>query len=453
MALELALQFSLILWPLLLFSPTVAQQTRCDPKMCGNISIPFPFGMNSEYTSSINSSCIYNSLSYLSEWFEIDCRANQTPFLKSLNLEVTKIDIESNTITLMHPIYNCKNATDVFITLHSTVNLVGSPFLYSQKNIFITFGCNTFALLWSNSTGNTGCYSSCESEGDLSAKNDCSGKYCCQTTPPFYLSNFNISIRRVTWGIKSKTFNPGKLCDLTFIVDQTWLEDELWKTNTVKNVLDQLKSLGFVPSVLDWRIPDSSNLSFPENQSNLSCSRVDVNNATLNVDIAPSGWSCRCRPGFRGNPYVSGGCIGVFSSLGSISLLIAVWTESNFFKAKSLASHFVTCLEENYLFDTLDDRVLNKEGDKEHIMVVANLAKRCLNMTGKERPTMREVTMELEGLQNLGKGRNKHEDPNEIKTVKTDPNVPWDVECFISVDSISTGMASSSSEVLPLMYK
>ncbi|XP_057998157.1 wall-associated receptor kinase-like 2 [Hevea brasiliensis] len=36
---------------------------------------------------------------------------------------------------------------------------------------------------------------------------------------------------------------------------------------------------------------------------------------------------------------------------------------------------------------------------EEEIIEVANLAKRCLNLNGKKRPTMKEVAMELEGIQ------------------------------------------------------
>ncbi|XP_042976795.1 wall-associated receptor kinase-like 1 [Carya illinoinensis] len=62
---------------------------------------------------------------------------------------------------------------------------------------------------------------------------------------------------------------------------------------------------------------------------------------------------------------------------------------------KSLAAFFVSSMEENNLFDILDNQVL-KETEKEKIIAVANLAKRCLNLKGKKRPTMREVAMELE---------------------------------------------------------
>ncbi|KAM7481444.1 hypothetical protein LguiB_006027 [Lonicera macranthoides] len=53
--------------------------------------------------------------------------------------------------------------------------------------------------------------------------------------------------------------------------------------------------------------------------------------------------------------------------------------------------------EEKHLFDILDDQV-GAEGEKEKITKVANLAKRCLNLSGRKRPTMREVLEELEGV-------------------------------------------------------
>lgn len=45
-----------------------------------------------------------------------------------------------------------------------------------------------------------------------------------------------------------------------------------------------------------------------------------------------------------------------------------------------------------------------KEGDIEQFKEVAELAKRCLRVKGEERPTMKEVEMELEGL----RVRNRH---------------------------------------------
>ncbi|KAL3826133.1 hypothetical protein ACJIZ3_022162 [Penstemon smallii] len=69
---------------------------------------------------------------------------------------------------------------------------------------------------------------------------------------------------------------------------------------------------------------------------------------------------------------------------------------------KSLATFFVVALKENRLFQIMDPRVL-REGSLEQIRVVGELVKRCLKLQGGERPTMKEVAMELEGLRKLSK--------------------------------------------------
>ncbi|KAL2546065.1 Wall-associated receptor kinase-like 8 [Forsythia ovata] len=67
-------------------------------------------------------------------------------------------------------------------------------------------------------------------------------------------------------------------------------------------------------------------------------------------------------------------------------------------QGKSLATNFLQSMEENSLLDILDAGVLI-EGRKEEIMVIAQLARRCLYLNGKRRPTMKEVAAELEAIQ------------------------------------------------------
>uniref|UniRef100_A0A6N2JW79 Protein kinase domain-containing protein n=1 Tax=Salix viminalis TaxID=40686 RepID=A0A6N2JW79_SALVM len=63
----------------------------------------------------------------------------------------------------------------------------------------------------------------------------------------------------------------------------------------------------------------------------------------------------------------------------------------------SLVVHFNDSMEDGRLFDIIDAQV---KGDchEEEAIVIANLAKKCLNLNGRNRPTMREVAMELEGI-------------------------------------------------------
>ncbi|KAL2462630.1 Wall-associated receptor kinase-like 9 [Forsythia ovata] len=64
---------------------------------------------------------------------------------------------------------------------------------------------------------------------------------------------------------------------------------------------------------------------------------------------------------------------------------------------RSLATRFLLCMERNNLETILDSQVLQR-GRKEELIAVAKLAKRCLNLNGKNRPTMKEVATELESI-------------------------------------------------------
>ncbi|KAI3977331.1 hypothetical protein MKX01_000244 [Papaver californicum] len=54
-------------------------------------------------------------------------------------------------------------------------------------------------------------------------------------------------------------------------------------------------------------------------------------------------------------------------------------------------------MEENDVFRVIDPHVVYT-GKWEHIIAVAELARRCLNMKGEDRPTMKQVAVELETL-------------------------------------------------------
>ncbi|KAL1151160.1 hypothetical protein V6Z11_A09G022000 [Gossypium hirsutum] len=68
---------------------------------------------------------------------------------------------------------------------------------------------------------------------------------------------------------------------------------------------------------------------------------------------------------------------------------------------RSLVSYFLHSMQENSLFKILNPMVV-KDGPEQEIMVVALLAKRCLNLNGKKRPTMKQVAMELEMIKASG---------------------------------------------------
>ncbi|KAB1220903.1 Wall-associated receptor kinase 2 [Morella rubra] len=69
---------------------------------------------------------------------------------------------------------------------------------------------------------------------------------------------------------------------------------------------------------------------------------------------------------------------------------------------RNLANCLLSAIKEDCLLQILDDQIV-KEDNIEELKDVANLAKRCLTVRGEDRPTMKEVAMELEGLRSMEK--------------------------------------------------
>ncbi|KAJ3680687.1 hypothetical protein LUZ60_016965 [Juncus effusus] len=78
----------------------------------------------------------------------------------------------------------------------------------------------------------------------------------------------------------------------------------------------------------------------------------------------------------------------------------------------NLAIHFSTAIDTDQFVQLLEPRVL-EDARLDEVHLVANLAKRCLNVKGEERPNMKEVASELEGLRRLGKKHTSQENVTE----------------------------------------
>ncbi|GMY06625.1 wall-associated receptor kinase 2-like [Fagus crenata] len=78
---------------------------------------------------------------------------------------------------------------------------------------------------------------------------------------------------------------------------------------------------------------------------------------------------------------------------------------------RSLVTYFLLSLKENRWFEVLEKHIAN-EGNAEQLKEVANLAKKCLRLKGEDRPTMKEVATELEGLRKMEKHSWVNVDPN-----------------------------------------
>ncbi|KAH9714715.1 Wall-associated receptor kinase-like 10 [Citrus sinensis] len=118
---------------------------------------------------------------------------------------------------------------------------------------------------------------------------------------------------------------------------------------------------------------------------------------------------------------------------------------------KSLAAYFLCAMKEERLFEILDAQVM-KEGGKDEIITVAKLTKRCLNLNGKKRPTMREVASELAGIK-AGNGASNvmEEGLEEIDCALADIHIAANSETDGSIDESFLDSVTVSVDVDPLI--
>ncbi|KAL6140386.1 hypothetical protein ACLB2K_058686 [Fragaria x ananassa] len=165
MAAQLLFHITLLLWSMSSTEVLVASEAsealpiakpNC-PSHCGDIEIPYPFG--------IGAGCYIND-----DWFRVFCdnsTGSPRPYLNGTNLEVLNISVVEGTLRVRNPITfsNCSGKPN-----RQAVNLEGSPFtFFSQKNMFTAVGCGVMATITSNSNGVTisaGCRSECYASVD-----------------------------------------------------------------------------------------------------------------------------------------------------------------------------------------------------------------------------------------------------------------------------------------------
>uniref|UniRef100_A0A803KMT7 Uncharacterized protein n=1 Tax=Chenopodium quinoa TaxID=63459 RepID=A0A803KMT7_CHEQI len=68
---------------------------------------------------------------------------------------------------------------------------------------------------------------------------------------------------------------------------------------------------------------------------------------------------------------------------------------------RSLTAWFLSHMENSRLLDIIDSQVLKENCNKEEFHTIATLAKRCLSSDGKRRPSIKEVSLEIEAVLSL----------------------------------------------------
>ncbi|MED6193618.1 hypothetical protein PIB30_021270 [Stylosanthes scabra] len=297
------------------FQATIINPTIAKPgcvSTCGNIDIAYPFGMN-------DPNC------YAHKFFQIECKNNK-PYLASFNLEVTQIYENISAVEIKNPIYySCQSKNAI-------IDLRGSPYVYSQEyDKFMAIGCNKLGFLRSNGSTVGGCVSICDDDeavGEVEFENDgCHGRYCCETSLPMHVWEYNATIRDLGDG-----GSGSNMCSYAMVVSDAWIQSYGLGIQKLSNV----ENMNGVPAVLEWEIRYDLGINSTFSSSHARCNVSSLTSPTNNT----SGFRCRCFDGYDGNPYIEGGCkavasgkengskwaiIGVSSSLGSVILLLGGW--------------------------------------------------------------------------------------------------------------------------------
>jgi hypothetical protein len=276
------------------------------PDKCGDVSIPYPFG--------IGAGCAAASLS---PYFIVICDNSFQPPRpmvgdNSTTREVIDISLERGEVRIYGEVsYTCFVSNRTMPENYTSgFSMKGTPFLPSTtRNRFTVIGCSTMGLIGGYMDSNpnlyvAGCYSYCQSINSTSDGAPCIGMGCCETIITQNLTDFAALLvinQSTVWN-----FNP---CFYAMLAEVGWYSFRQQ---------DLIGHLGFVserakrgvPLVSDWAIRNGSCPKERE-KAHRDYACVSSNSYCVSANNGP-GYLCNCSEGYEGNPYLHEGCQGKY---------------------------------------------------------------------------------------------------------------------------------------------
>ncbi|TVU17695.1 hypothetical protein EJB05_33746, partial [Eragrostis curvula] len=261
---------------------------------CGDVIVPYPFGFGAPH-------CYWPGLN-------LTCDTSHDPprlFIGGdMTLRVTEISLRNSTVRVMRtwPIINTTagDFTSVGWNVSFGHGITGYGYWLSyRQNELVVSGCNAMATLHGDTVGveNTriisGCATFCSKQEDYEPEDSWDGKYCtgtlcCQATIPGNSVPKQVQVKGLFRG--NHTVN-------VFVAEVGWVE------HSPLSYGDEVKE---APLLLDWAVMEN----LPELNYSGDCSEISpkVCKSEHSECRAYLGYTCRCKDGYHGNPYLAGGC-------------------------------------------------------------------------------------------------------------------------------------------------
>ncbi|KAF9684633.1 hypothetical protein SADUNF_Sadunf04G0138900 [Salix dunnii] len=285
------LMLLLLLWPVAASTARSDVKPGCQEK-CGNVSVPYPFGI-------FERSCAMNN------YFFLNCSSNDEghpELFFGKNMPISNIELEGTVTVGIYAAFNCYNKTGIQDYFRQSVRLGSGPFMFSHtRNIFTAIGCDTSARVTNYEfTYGATCLSICTENVEMSDENPCSGSGCCQTSIPKGLKSLNYSLSTYYNYTSVLDFNH---CGFAFLADNRSLKISDWPLSRTPKFK---KDAYATDVVIEWVVENKTCDLAKANTSAYACGT----NAYCTDPEIDQGYRCLCNKGFEGNPYLKDGCQG-----------------------------------------------------------------------------------------------------------------------------------------------
>ncbi|TVU15899.1 hypothetical protein EJB05_39442, partial [Eragrostis curvula] len=390
--------------------------TTCD-------SVPYPFVTRSKSSR---------------QGFEVLCGPHKEAMLPigEIRYQISLISVpESIVVIFAGPISQVcydRNGKPTPDTGTGAMSLEETPFTFSKRNKLVNIGCNhNLEANFTNPLGDShpwpfaSCMTSCGG-GSAIIRGACSGEACCEQPIPDQVTaaqSFTLSFNRTTTNVAGEEYGT---CSAAFFLAQ----DE--QVFTFKDADERAIPLGEAlvrtgerRMILDWAIGGSTCDQAQGDSLEPLCSDTGL------CFDAPrgAGYICKCPDGYQGNPYAGSLPNAWQQNCNSFLLLPETKrcaacsdidecgdpSRNNCIYSPNChnipGSYTCSCPDnktgdgyktggtgcKDAIGDVIEPQILAEAGH-DQLYAAAELSVRCLNLKGEERPCMKEVASNLDGL-------------------------------------------------------